>query len=40
MGKFENTFKHIILKTIETYGEIWKHFETGDLKTIETQGKF
>ena len=28
MGKFENTLKHIILKTIEIYGEIWKHFET------------
>ena len=25
MGKFENTLKHIILKTIENYGEIWKH---------------
>ena len=28
MRNFENTLKHIILKTIETYGEIWKHFET------------
>ena len=28
------------LKTIETYGEIWKHFETDHLKTIETYGKF
>ena len=40
MGKFENTLKDIIFKTIETYGEIWKHFETDDLKTIKTQGKF
>ena len=27
MGNFENTLEHIILKTIETYGEFWKHFE-------------
>ena len=25
---FGNTLKHIILKTIETYGDFWKHFET------------
>ena len=36
MGKFENTLKDIILKTIETYGE---HFETHNLKTIETYGE-
>ena len=40
MGKFESTLKYIILKTIETYGEIWKYFETDHLKTIETYGKF
>ena len=28
------------MKTIETYGEIWKHFETDHLKTIETYGRF
>ena len=40
MGKFENTLKDIILKTIETYGEIWKHFERDHLKAIKTYGKF
>ena len=34
MGNFETHN----LKTIETYGEIWKHFETHHLKTIETYG--
>ena len=28
MRNFENTLKHVILKTVETYGEFWKHFET------------
>ena len=27
------------LKSIETYGEIWKHFETHNLKTIEKYGE-
>ena len=35
MGKFENT-----LKTIETYGKIWKHFETEIWKPLKTMGKF
>ena len=35
---FKNTLKHILktynLKTIETYGEFWKHFEIHYLKTL------
>ena len=42
--QFENTLKHILkkynLKTIETYGEFWKHFETHYLKSIETYEDF
>ena len=39
MGKFESTLKHMIWKHFETYGEIWKQFETHNLKTIETYGE-
>ena len=48
MGNFENTLKHIIwkpLKPMKTFENtlkhiIWKHFETHNLKTIETYGRF
>ena len=39
MENYKNNLKHIILKTIETYEEFWKHFETDHLKTIETYGE-
>ena len=38
-GKFEHFETHH-LKTIETYGEIWKHFETHNLKSLKPMGKF
>ena len=37
MGTFENTLKHIIWKPLKPYGDIWKYFETHNLKSIETK---
>ena len=40
MGNLKTLLKHIISKHFETYEEFWQHFETHNLKTIETYGDF